>query len=67
MARADEQGKPLFVNFGFLTTAQMRFRSILNLINDPALFEIVAELKDSIQSTTAMFIVTNQIPPLGAT
>jgi hypothetical protein len=45
IARADEQGKPLFVNFGFLTTAQMRFRSILNLINDPALFEKVAELQ----------------------
>jgi hypothetical protein len=45
IARADEQGKPLFVNFGFLTTAQMRFRPILNLINDPAFFEKVAELQ----------------------
>ena len=45
IARADEQGKPLFINFGFLTTAQMRFRPILNLINDPAFFEKVAELQ----------------------
>jgi Dolichyl-phosphate-mannose-protein mannosyltransferase len=45
IARADEQDKPLFVNFGFLTTAQMRFRPILNLINDPAFFEKVAELQ----------------------
>ena len=43
--RADEQGKGLFINFGFLTTAQMRFRSILDLINDSALFEKVAELQ----------------------
>jgi hypothetical protein len=45
IARADEQGKPLFINFGFLTAAQMRFRPILNLINDPAFFEKVAELQ----------------------
>lgn len=45
ISRADEQGKILFVNFGFLTTAQMRFRPILNVINDPALFEKVAELQ----------------------
>jgi Dolichyl-phosphate-mannose-protein mannosyltransferase len=45
VARADEQGKALFINFGFLTTAQMRFRPILNVINDPALFERVAELQ----------------------
>jgi hypothetical protein len=45
IARADQQGKPLFINFGFLTTAQMRFRPILNLINDPAFFEKVAELQ----------------------
>jgi len=31
------------MNFGFLTTAQMRFRPILNVINDPTLFEKVAE------------------------
>ena len=43
--RADEQGKALFINFGFLTTAQMRFRPILNVLNDPALFEKVAELQ----------------------
>lgn len=45
VARADEQGKVLFINFGFLTTAQIRFRPILNVINDPALFERVAELQ----------------------
>jgi hypothetical protein len=45
IARADQEEKPLFVNFGFLTTAQMRFRSILNLINDPTFFEKVAELQ----------------------
>ena len=45
ISRADEQGKILFMNFGFLTTAQMRFRPILNVINDPALFEKVAELQ----------------------
>jgi Dolichyl-phosphate-mannose-protein mannosyltransferase len=45
IARADAEGKPLFINFGFLTTAQLRFRPILNLINDPALFEKVAELQ----------------------
>jgi hypothetical protein len=45
IARADEQGKSLFINFGFLTTAQMRFRPILDLINDPAFFEKVAELQ----------------------
>jgi hypothetical protein len=45
IARADQEEKALFVNFGFLTTAQMRFRSILNLINDPTFFEKVAELQ----------------------
>ena len=45
IARADEQGKPLFINFGFLTAAQMRFRPIVDLINDPAFFEKVAELQ----------------------
>ena len=45
ISRADEQGKILFMNFGFLTTAQMRFRPILNVINDPTLFEKVAELQ----------------------
>jgi hypothetical protein len=39
IARADEEGKALFVNFGFLTTAQMRFRPILSVLSDPELFE----------------------------
>jgi hypothetical protein len=44
-SRADEEGKAFFINFGFLTTAQMRFRPILNVINDPSIFEKVAELQ----------------------
>jgi hypothetical protein len=43
--RADEQGKALFVNFGFLTTAQLRFRPILNALGDSTLFEKTAELQ----------------------
>jgi hypothetical protein len=45
MARADEQGKVLFVNFGFLTTAQIRFRPILSVLSDSTLFEKTAELQ----------------------
>ena len=45
IARADEQGKVLFVNFGFLTTAQIRFRPILNAFGDSSLFEKTAELQ----------------------
>ena len=45
MARADEQDKVLFVNFGFLTTAQIRFRPILDVLNDSTLFEKTAELQ----------------------
>jgi hypothetical protein len=45
IARADKQEKALFINFGFLTTAQMRHRPILKVINDPALLEKVAELQ----------------------
>ncbi|MGA7902837.1 MAG: glycosyltransferase family 39 protein [Terrimicrobiaceae bacterium] len=45
IGRADEQGKVLFVNFGFLTTAQLRFRPILNALGDSSLFEKTAELQ----------------------
>jgi hypothetical protein len=45
VTRADEQGKVLFVNFGFLTTAQLRFRPILNVLGDSTLFEKTAELQ----------------------
>jgi hypothetical protein len=45
IARADQQGKVLFVNFGFLVTAQMRFRPILNALGDSTLFEKTAELQ----------------------
>jgi hypothetical protein len=45
MTRADAQGKVLFVNFGFLTTAQIRFRSILNVLSDSSLFEKTADLQ----------------------
>ena len=44
-ADADKQGKVLFVNFGFLTTAQIRFRFILSALEDPSLFEQTAELQ----------------------
>ena len=45
IGRADEQGKVLFVNFGFLTTAQLRFRPILNALGDSSLFDKTAELQ----------------------
>ena len=45
IARSDKEGKVLFVNFGFLTTAQIRFRPILDVLNDAALFEKTAELQ----------------------
>jgi hypothetical protein len=45
MFRADRESKMLFVNFGFLTTAQMRFRPILSALEDPDLFEKVADLQ----------------------
>jgi Dolichyl-phosphate-mannose-protein mannosyltransferase len=45
MARADKQGKVLFVNFGFLTEAQLRFRPILDALSDSSLFEKTAELQ----------------------
>jgi len=45
IARADEQGKVLFINFGFLTTAQIRFRPILSALSDSTLFEKTAELQ----------------------
>jgi hypothetical protein len=45
VARADNQGKVLFVNFGFLTTAQLRFRPILSALGDSTLFEKTAELQ----------------------
>jgi hypothetical protein len=44
-ARADKQGKVLFVNFGFLTEAQLRFRPILDALSDSSLFEKTAELQ----------------------
>jgi hypothetical protein len=44
-ASADKQDKPLFINFGFLTTAQIRFRPILNALEDSSLFERTAELQ----------------------
>ena len=43
--RADQQGKVLFINFGFLTTAQIRFRPILSALGDSSLFEKTAELQ----------------------
>ena len=45
MACADKQGKVLFVNFGFLTAAQLRFRPILDALSDSSLFEKTAELQ----------------------
>ena len=45
IARADQQGKVLFINFGFLTTAQIRFRPILSALGDSSLFEKTAELQ----------------------
>jgi hypothetical protein len=45
VTRADDQGKVLFVNFGFLTMAQLRFRPILNALGDCTLFEKTAELQ----------------------
>ena len=45
IARSDEEGKVLFINFGFLTTAQIRFRPILDVLNDATLFEKTAELQ----------------------
>jgi hypothetical protein len=45
ISRSDEEGKVLFINFGFLTTAQIRFRPILDLLNDATLFEKTAELQ----------------------
>ena len=45
IARSDEEGKVLFINFGFLTTAQLRFRPILDILNDSTLFEKTAELQ----------------------
>jgi hypothetical protein len=43
--RAEAENKPLFVNFGFLQEAQLRFPTILRVLNDPTLFEKVAELQ----------------------
>ena len=45
IASADKQGKTLFINFGFLTTAQIRFRPILSVLGDSNLFEKTAELQ----------------------
>ncbi|MEI6340010.1 MAG: glycosyltransferase family 39 protein, partial [Verrucomicrobiota bacterium] len=45
MSRADAEKKTLFLNFGFLITAQIRYPTLLKMIEDPALFEKVAELQ----------------------
>ncbi|HEY5707641.1 MAG TPA: glycosyltransferase family 39 protein [Terrimicrobiaceae bacterium] len=45
IARADGENKILFVNFGFLRTAQIRYPSILKALDDPTLFEKIAELQ----------------------
>jgi hypothetical protein len=45
MARADAENKPLFVNFGFLQTAQIRHQPLLKILGDRTLFEKVAELQ----------------------
>ena len=43
--RAEAENKSRFVNFGFLQEAQLRFPTILRVLNDPTLFEKVAELQ----------------------
>ncbi len=45
MAQADAQGKPLFINFGFLGTVHLRFPAMLKVLRDATLFEEVAELQ----------------------
>jgi hypothetical protein len=45
MVRADQQGKTLFINFGFLGTVHLRFPSTLKILNDPSLFEKTASLQ----------------------
>lgn len=44
MARADKEGKRLFVNFGHKAWAVMYFPDIVSIIDDPALFEHTATL-----------------------
>lgn len=44
MARADKEGKQLFVNFGHKAWAVMYFPDIVAIIDDPALFEHTATL-----------------------
>lgn len=44
MARADKEGKRLFVNFGHKPWAVMYFADIVAIVDDPALFEHTATL-----------------------
>ncbi len=45
MKRADAEHKQLFVNLGFIVTAENREPTIMNALRDPSLFELKARLQ----------------------